>query len=139
LAQQASSYNVRKRNFQEHKLLLIAECFALEAPVRPTQPTSLTGDTGLTDVTDQSDRSPSSGSANVTSLTDVHYRSDRCPGKSSSSVFRDKDEVEDWRNPLVENLKNPRNSVDREVRRWALKFVLDNGELYRQTANDLLL
>jgi hypothetical protein len=119
--------------------LLKAECFALEAPVRPTQPTGLTGDTGLTDVTDQSDRSPSSGSANITGLTDVHYRSDRSPGKSSSSVFRDKDEVEDWRKPLVDYLKNPRNSVDRKVRRWALKFVLDNGELYRQTANDFLL
>jgi ribonuclease HI len=29
LAQQASGYNVRKRNFQEHKSLLAAECFAL--------------------------------------------------------------------------------------------------------------
>jgi hypothetical protein len=35
LAQQASSYNVRKRNFQECKPLLTAECFALETPVRP--------------------------------------------------------------------------------------------------------
>jgi ribonuclease HI len=52
LAQQASGYNVRKRNFQEHKLFLTAECFALEVPVRPTQPTGLTGDTSLNDVTD---------------------------------------------------------------------------------------
>jgi hypothetical protein len=48
LAQQASGYNVRKRNFQERKLLLTAECFALETPVRPMQPAGLTGDTGLT-------------------------------------------------------------------------------------------
>jgi hypothetical protein len=57
LAQQASGYNVRKRNFQEHKPLLTAEYFALEAPARPTQPTSLTGGTGITDATKQSDRS----------------------------------------------------------------------------------
>ena len=118
LAQQASGYNVRKRNFQEHKPLLTTECFALEALVRSTQPTGLTGDTGLTDVTDRSDRSP---------------------GKSSFLVFRDKDEVEDWRKPLVDYLQNPSSSVDRKVRRWALKFVLDDGELYRRTTDDLLL
>jgi hypothetical protein len=31
LAQQASGYTVRKRNFQEHKPLFTTECFALEA------------------------------------------------------------------------------------------------------------
>jgi hypothetical protein len=118
LAQQASGYTVRKRNFQVHKPLFTAECFALEAPVRPTQPTGLTGDTGLTGATDRSDRSPD---------------------KSSSSVFCDKNEVEDWRKPLVDYLHNPSSSVDRKIRRWALKFVLDDGELYRQTADDLLL
>jgi hypothetical protein len=40
LALQASGYNVRKRNFQEHNLLLTAECFALKAPVRLTQSTA---------------------------------------------------------------------------------------------------
>jgi hypothetical protein len=47
--------------------------------------------------------------------------------------------VEDWRKPLVDYLHNPSNSVDRKVRQWALKFVLDDGELYRQTVDDLLL
>jgi hypothetical protein len=77
LAQQASSYNVRKRNFQEHKLLLTDECFALEAPVMPTQPTGLTGDTSLTDATERSDRSLRFGPVHGTSLTDGHDRSDR--------------------------------------------------------------
>jgi ribonuclease HI len=36
LAHLASVYNVRKRNFQEHKPLLMAECFALQTLVRPT-------------------------------------------------------------------------------------------------------
>jgi hypothetical protein len=47
--------------------------------------------------------------------------------------------VEDWRKPLVDYFHNPSSSVDRKVRRWALKFVLDDGELYRRTADDLLL
>jgi hypothetical protein len=90
LAQQASSYNVRNRNFQEHKPLLTAECFALEAPVRPTQPTGLIDDNGLTDVAGRSDQSLRSGSVHGTGLTDAHDRSDRSPNKDSSSFFRDK-------------------------------------------------
>jgi hypothetical protein len=53
--------------------------------------------------------------------------------------FHDKSEVEDWRKPLVDYLHNPSSLVDRKIRQWALKFVLDNGELYRQTVDDLLL
>jgi hypothetical protein len=139
LAQQASGYNVRKRNFQEHKPLLAAECFALEAPVRPTQPTVLTGGTGLNDATDRSDRSHRSGLVHGTGLTDDHDRSNRSPDKNSSSVFCDKNEAEDWRKPLVDYLHNPSSSIDRKVRRWALKFVLHDGELYHRTADDLLL
>jgi hypothetical protein len=139
LAQQASGYNVRKRNFRENKPLFAAECFALEAPVRLTQPAGLTGDTGLTDVTERSDWSLRSGPVHGTGLTDDHDRCDRSHDKNSSSVFRDKNEVEDWRKPLVDYLHNPSSSVDRKVRRWALKFVLDDGKLYRRTADDLLL
>jgi hypothetical protein len=119
--------------------LLIAECFSLEAPVRSTEPTSLTGGNGLTDATKRSDRSFISGIVHGTGLTDGHDRSVRSPDNNSSSVFRDKDEVEDWRTSLVDYLHNPSSSVDRKVRRWALKFVLDGGELYRRTADDLLL
>jgi hypothetical protein len=115
LAQQASGYNVQKRNFQEHKQLFTVECFALEAPVRPILPTGLTGDNGLTDVTERSDRSLRSGSIHGTSLTDDHDRSDRSPDKDSSSIFHDKNEVEDWRKPLVDYLHNPSSSVDRKV------------------------
>jgi hypothetical protein len=58
------------------------------------QPTGLTGDTGLTSATDRSDRSPD---------------------KDSSSVFRDKNEVGDWRKSLVDYLHNPSSSVDRKI------------------------
>jgi hypothetical protein len=119
--------------------LLTTECFALEASVRPTQPTGLTGDNGLTDSTERSDQSLRSGPVHGTGLTNDHDRSDRSPDKNSSSVFHDKNEVEDWRKPLVDYLHNPSSLVDRKVRRWALKFVLDDGELYRRTADDLLL
>jgi hypothetical protein len=106
LAQQASSYNVRKRSFQEHKPLLTAECFALEAPVRPTQSTGLTDENGLIDVADRSDRSLRSGSVHGTGPTDAHDRSDWSLDKDSSSIFCDKNEVEDWRKPLVDYLHN---------------------------------
>jgi hypothetical protein len=95
--------------------LLIVECFAQEALVRPTQPTGLTGDNGLTDVTKRSDRSLRSGSVHGTGLTDDHDLSDRSPDKESFSVFCDKNEVENWRKPLVDYLHNPSSSVDRKV------------------------
>jgi hypothetical protein len=65
LAQQASGYNVRKRNFQEHKPLLTTECFALETLVRPMQSPGLTGDTGLTGATNRSDWSHDKSSSSV--------------------------------------------------------------------------
>ena len=123
LAQQASCYNVRKRNFQEQKPVFSkAKCSVLEESVRPMPPTGLTGDTGLTDVTDRSDRYPGQ--------------------KSTSANFHskdDKDVVNDWRKPLIDYLQDPSSSVDKKIRRWALKFILDDGELYRRTADDLLL
>jgi hypothetical protein len=41
--------------------------------------------------------------------------------------------------PLIEYLQDPKGTSDRKVRRWTLKFILDNDELYRQTADDLFL
>jgi hypothetical protein len=76
-----------KEIFKNTKPLLKAECFALEAPVRPTQSTSLTGDNGLTVV---SNLSPRAGSINDTSLTVIPDRSDRSPGKKTFAVFGEK-------------------------------------------------
>jgi hypothetical protein len=113
-----------EKKIQEHKPFLTAECFALEAPVRLTQPTGLTGDTGLTDVTERSDRSCRSGSVHGTGLTDDHDRSDRSPDKTSSLVFCDKNEVEDWRKPLVDYLHNPSSLVDRKTEDGLLSLFL---------------
>jgi hypothetical protein len=48
-------------------------------------------------------------------------------------------ELEDWRKPLVDYLRDPSCSVDRKVRRWMFKFTLVDDELYRRTTDDLLL
>jgi hypothetical protein len=47
--------------------------------------------------------------------------------------------VGDWRTPLIKYLQDPKSISDRKVRGWALKFILDNDELYRRTTDDLLL
>jgi hypothetical protein len=45
----------------------------------------------------------------------------------------------DWRTPLLAYLRDPSAKVDKSVRRSAFKYVLHNEELYRRTAEDLLL
>jgi hypothetical protein len=90
---------------------------ALEAPIRPTQPIRLTGDTGLTVVPDRSDQS--SGKISLWFLmTKMRWRI----GESLWLII----------------YKVLTSSVDRKVRLWALKFVLDDGELYRRPADDFL-
>jgi hypothetical protein len=41
--------------------------------------------------------------------------------------------------PLIKYLQDPKSVSDRKVRQWALKFILDDGELYRRMADALLL
>jgi ribonuclease HI len=123
LARQASGYNVQKRNFQEQKPMFSeAEGYVLEEPVQPTPPAGQTGYPGQTAPTGQLDR-PSGG--NPTSAT-VSSKIVEC-------------EVGDWRTPLIKYLQDPKSISDRKVRRWALKFILDDDELYRRTTDDLLL
>ena len=45
----------------------------------------------------------------------------------------------DWRAPIVAYLRDPNVKVDKNIRRSAFKFILHNDELYRRTAEDLLL
>jgi hypothetical protein len=47
--------------------------------------------------------------------------------------------TDDWRTPLVRYLENPGHIVDKKVRRQALKYIVLDNDLYRQTINDLLL
>jgi hypothetical protein len=46
---------------------------------------------------------------------------------------------DDWKTPLVHYLGNPGHIADRKVQRQALKYVMLDNTLYRQTIDGLLL
>jgi hypothetical protein len=48
-------------------------------------------------------------------------------------------EPDDWRTPLIHYLENPGHIADRKVQRQALKYVVLDITLYRQTIDGLLL
>jgi hypothetical protein len=97
LAQQASSYSVQKRNFQEQKLMFSeAEGYVLEEPV---QPPPLTGQIGYPSQTTPSGRLDRRSGGNPTSTT-----------VSSKTV---EDELEDWTTPLIKYLHDPKSISDR--------------------------
>ena len=50
-----------------------------------------------------------------------------------------KAEDQDWRVPIISYLKDPGRGVERNIRRAAFKYILIDDELYRRTAEDLLL
>jgi hypothetical protein len=118
-AQQASGYDVQKRNFQERKLMFDkTEGYVLEDPVQTPPHAGPTGYPGLTTPSGRSGGNPTSAAV-------------------SSKVVED--EVGDWRMPLVKYLQDPKSMSERKVRRWALKFILDGNKLYHPTTDDLLL
>ena len=92
-----------------------AELLVLDEPVRPDAPTSLTAQTGLTGQTAENSES------------------------AATSNSKGKAEVADWRVPIVTYLKDPGHGAERNIRRLAFKYVLNDDELYRQTAEDVLL
>jgi ribonuclease HI/probable phosphoglycerate mutase len=98
LAQQASGYNVQKRNFQERKPMFDkAEGYVLEDPVQPPPQVGQTGYPGQTAPSGRSDR-PSGGN-------------------SASAVVSSKiveDEVGEWRTPLVKYLQDPKTMSDKK-------------------------
>ena len=48
-------------------------------------------------------------------------------------------EVQDWRVPIISYLKDPDCGAERSIRRIAFKYVLVDDDLYRRTADDILL
>jgi hypothetical protein len=56
--------------------------------------------------------------------------------KSSETMTVDPD---NWRAPLLRYLENPGHIANRKVWRQALKYVMLDNTLYRQTIDDLLL
>ena len=41
--------------------------------------------------------------------------------------------------PIIKYLKNPGRGVERNIQRLAFKYILVDDELYRRTADDILL
>ena len=123
LAQQASGYNVTKKYFNIRKPMRIkAELLVLDEPVRPVAETGLTGpETGLT----AEDGMNSNSAENSKS------------GATSNS--KGKAKVADWMVPIVTYLKDPGHGAERNIRRLAFKYILIDDELYRRTAEDVLL
>jgi len=94
----------------------IAELLVLDEPVRPDAPTGLTSpETGLTGRPAENSES------------------------AATSNSKGKAEVADWRVPIVTYLKDPGHGAERSIRRLAFKYTLIDDELYRRTAEDILL
>lgn len=66
-------------------------------------------------------------------MAEQHDNSSNALKKSSVA------EPNNWRKSLIGYLENLSQSVDRKLRRQALKYTLFDGELYRQTIDGLLL
>ena len=93
-----------------------AKLLVLDKSVRPDAPTGLT--------------SP------VTSLTVQTAKNSELAIASNS---KGKAEVADWRVPIMTYLKDPGHGAERSIRRLAFKYILIDDELYRRTAEDVLL
>ena len=48
-------------------------------------------------------------------------------------------EVQDWRVPIIAYLKDPGRGAERNIQSLAFKYILVDDELYRRTADDILL
>jgi hypothetical protein len=72
----------------------------------------------------------------VTSTVNEHNELSNWPGKTSSDVGAN---LYDWRTPLLIYLRDPSAKVDKSVRQSAFQLCVHNDELYRWTAEDLLL
>jgi hypothetical protein len=47
--------------------------------------------------------------------------------------------TKDWRKEIIHYLKNPSKKVDKQLRYWAIKYVLLEDELYYHTIDGVLL
>ena len=93
-----------------------AEFLVLDTPVRPVGDTGLTGpETGLT--------GDAVAGSNLAKKDDLIVSA----------------EAQDWRVPLMSYLRDPGRGAARNIRHLAFKYVLIDDELYRRTAEDLLL
>ena len=47
--------------------------------------------------------------------------------------------MQDWRVPIISYLKDPSHCAERNIRHLAFKYILVDDELFRRTADDILL
>jgi hypothetical protein len=97
----------------------------------------LTGSTvGLTGVPNmQTGLTDTPASLTGPAIPDNHVLED----STSNYLEHDMADDVDWRRPVIEYLQDPCHKVNRKIRQLAFKFTLVDGELYRRTADDLLL
>jgi len=98
------------------------ESLVLDEPVRPVAETSLTAPTGLT-----------GPETNLTAEGGENSNSAENPTQKVGA------EVQDWRVPIIAYLKDPGRGAERNIRRLVFKYILVVDELYRRTADDVLL
>jgi hypothetical protein len=75
-------------------------------------------------------------SVSDTGLTGLNLQGDN---SAPSNLEDNKAELQDWRKPIIDYLRDPCQKVDRKVRRFALKLILVDEKLYHRTTDDLLL
>ena len=155
LAQQASGYDVSGYNFHIQEQPMHEDfnfsCVSTDHSAKPTDQVSSTDYSSAvaksakpTALVSQADTSKSAkptgpvGSADfpVTSPVNSPEKLSNRPDITSSDVGAN---LEDWRTPLLRYLCDPSAKFNKSVRRSAFKYVLHNDELYRRTAEDLLL
>ena len=59
--------------------------------------------------------------------------------KSNNGRNSESNKNSDWREPIITYLQDPSRKTDKAVRRLALKYTLVDDDLYRRTADGLLL
>ena len=114
---------LRKKYFNIRKPMQTkAEFLVLDTPVRPVSETGLTAQIGLT-----------GPEPDLTGDAAVDSNSARKDDSINAA------EAQDWRVPLISYLRDPGHGAERNIRCLAFKYVLIDDELYRRTAEDLLL
>jgi hypothetical protein len=155
LAQQASGYDVGACNFYIQEQPMIENLSFFRAGTdQTTKSTNQVGPADSLSIVAKSARPTTlvcqadsskpakptvlvgSSDSPMTSLVTLPEKLPNRPDVISNYVGAD---LEDLRIALLRYLRDPSAKIDKCVRRSAFKYVLDNDELYRRTAEDLLL
>lgn len=59
--------------------------------------------------------------------------------KISETFAIDKLSNKDWRNPIIDFLKNPTGTIDQKIRYKKISYVIMGNELFKKTPKEVLL